>query len=159
MIREVYISIKSIFEGLLDTFTVKLVPAVLIPTGGFLFGFENLLSLQALLVLVALDFITGLCSAKISREEIQSKKAVKSAFKVAIYGLLVSAAHLTETIAPGTTFMVETMATFLALTELISILENVGKMGFAIPKRLLNKLHEWRDDEDPTLSNKTKINI
>lgn len=141
---------KEIFAGIFDTFTVKLLPAIIIPTTGFLFGFENFLSLQSLLVLIVIDFITGISSAKKAGEPIQSRKVVKTAFKVGVYGLLVSAAHLTEKIAPGTTFMVETMTTFLALTELISILENAGKLGFAVPQKWLNQLHKWRDEETIT---------
>lgn len=147
MIADVFNIIKDTVMGVLDSFFAKFVPTLIVPVAGFLFGFENFLSLEALLVLIVIDFITGITSAKVSGQPIESRKVAKSAFKIAVYGLLVSAAHLTETIAPGTTFMVETMTTFLALTELISILENAGKLGFAVPKRWLNQLHKWRDDE------------
>lgn len=146
MIKEILIPIKEILTGIFHSFWVKLIPSFLIPASAFLFGSEHFLTIQALLALIVIDFITGLASAKISGEEIKSKKMVKSAFKTGIYGLLISSSHLTEKIAPGTTYMVETMATFLALTELISILENAGKMGFAIPQKWLNQLHKWRDE-------------
>lgn len=145
--REIFHIISDVFKGIFDTFAIKLLPTAILPSISFLFGFGNMLSLQALLVLVVIDFTTGIAAAKVSKEEIKSKKAVKSAFKVSVYGLLVSAAHLTETIAPGTTYMAETMITFLALTELISIMENAGRLGFAIPKQLLNKLHELRGED------------
>lgn len=148
--REVITTVVDIFKGMLDTFILKLFPTIVLPSAGFLLGFDNFLSIQALLVLIVIDFVTGISAAKVSREEIKSKKAVKSAFKVAIYGLLVSAAHLTETIAPGTTFMAETMITFLAVTELISVIENAGRLGFAVPQKLLNKLHELRGEEITT---------
>lgn len=150
LLQDFIILTKEIFAGIFDTFSVKILPTLIIPSAGFLFGYDNFLSLQALLVLIVIDFITGIASAKKSGEEIKSKKVVKSAFKIGIYGMLVSSANLTETIAPGTTYMVETMTTFLALTELISILENAGKLGFAVPQKWLNQLHKWRDEETIT---------
>lgn len=157
MINELFNVIKDTVMGLFESFFAKLLPAVILPVAGFMFGFDNFLTLEALLVLIVIDFITGISGAKITGKPIESKKVAKSAFKIAIYGLLVSAAHLTETIAPGETFMVETMTTFLALTELISILENAGKLGFAVPQKWLNQLHKWRDDEDEDLLDKKPL--
>lgn len=138
---------KNIFSGIGEFFAMKFVPSFLIPLFGILFGFENTNILQALLVLVVIDFITGIASAYVSNEPIKSRSAVRSAFKITVYGLLIAAGHLTEQITPGTTFIEEAVSTFLALTELISIIENIGKMGFAIPRKLLNQLHKLRDED------------
>lgn len=136
---------KGVMEGLADFFTVKLVPSVILPVFGVLFGFQSVQILQALLILVVFDFMTGIISAYLLGEEIKSKSAVRSAFKLAIYGLLVSAGHLAEQVTPGATFIEEAVTTFLALTELISIMENIGKMGFSVPQKLLNQLIHLRD--------------
>ncbi len=139
--------IQRVFRGIWDFIGIKLIPAVLIPAFGFLFGVNNSHIIQALLALIFFDFITGVFSAYHSGEIIKSKGIVRSAFKVAIYGLLISAGHLTDGVSPFPSFIQDAVTTFLALTELISIIENVGKMGYAIPKKLLHKLEKLRDEE------------
>lgn len=131
--------------GLKEYFDLKIFPSIILPTFGFFFGLGSEKIMLALTCLIIMDFITGLLAAKKTGEPIQSRNAVKSAYKLAVYGLLVSAGHLTESIVPGTTYIEEAVMTFLALTELISLIENVGKMGYAIPQRLLNQLQSWRD--------------
>lgn len=133
--------------GIGELFFIKLLPSYFIPAYITLFGLESEKIIQALLILVIIDFITGVSSAYTTGEHIKSRTAVRSAFKIAVYGLLVSAGHLTEQITPFSTFLEEAVTTFLALTELISIIENIGKMGFAIPKKLLNQLHKIRDED------------
>lgn len=147
---------QRVFQGIWDFVGLKFVPAVVIPLFGFLFGMNNSQIVQAVIVLIVFDFFTGVFSAYHSGEVIKSKAAVRSAFKVAVYGLLISAGHLTDSISPFPSFIQDAVATFLALTELISIIENVGKMGFAIPKKLLHKLEKLRDEET-VISEKTII--
>lgn len=148
-------SIGILYNGLTNLFAEKFFPAIIIPTFGVLFGLDNPLILRALLILVVFDFITGIASAYIAGESIRSKVAVRSALKLAVYGLLVSAGHLTEQVTPIATFIEESVTTFLALTELISIIENAGKMGFAVPKKLLNQLHKFREDDIVLIETKT----
>ena len=104
--------------------------------------------LQALLILIVMDFLTGISAAKRSGEEIKSSNIFRSALKVLLYFMMVSATHLTESAVPIIkAFGDETIIAFLALTELISILENVGRLGFSVPQRMLNKLIELRDQK------------
>lgn len=145
--RDTIIIIKSLMKGTGEYFNLKFLPSFALPIFGFMFGFGTEKIMLALLLLIVMDFITGVLAAKKSGEPIRSRNAVKSAYKVAVYGLLVSAGHLTESIVPGSTYIQEAVTAFLALTELISILENAGKMGFAVPQRLLNQLHKWREDD------------
>lgn len=139
--------LRGIYEGVVHFFGIKLLPSVVIPVFGVLFGLQNPAILRALMILVVIDFITGIASAKVANEQIRSRAAVRSAFKVAVYGLLVSAGHLTEVIVPGNLFIEEAVVSFLALTELISVIENIGKMGFAVPSKLLNQLQKLRDQD------------
>ncbi len=143
--KEVLLILKNLATGIGEYFSFKIVPSFIVPAAAFLFGADSYQIMLALLVLTGIDFVTGVSSAKVIGEPIKSRRAVRSAFKVAVYGLLVSAGHLTESIVPGNFFIEEVVMTFLALTELISIIENIGKMGFAIPQKLLNQLQIWRD--------------
>ena len=139
--------IQNLFQSIGKFFALKFWPSFLLPLFGMLFGFDNTMILRALLFLLVFDFFTGIIAAKMTKEPIKSKTAVRSAFKTAMYGLLVSTAHLTEQITPIATFIEEAVITFLALTEMISIIENVGKMGYAIPRKLLRRLQSLRDEE------------
>lgn len=143
--RDSLFTLKSVFDGVWEFASVKFWSSLLVPLFGVFFGFENPAILQALFLLTAIDFVTGVCSARVAGEQIKSRIAVKSAYKVAVYGLLVSSGHLAEMITPGGTFIEEAVTSFLALTELISIIENVGKMGFAVPNKLLNQLQKLRE--------------
>ncbi len=75
--------------------------------------------------------------------EIKSAKILRTALKTVVYFMMVSAAYLTETAGLGFLPLDETIIGFLAATELISLIENTANMGFAIPKKLLNKLKEY----------------
>ncbi len=62
--------------------------------------------------------------------------------------MLITTARLSEYSLPDVIgYLDETIIAFLCLTELISVLENTGKMGYAIPAQLLNKLKSWRDEK------------
>jgi toxin secretion/phage lysis holin len=124
--------------------SLKMAAAIPIGAFAYLIGEQYSSATTTLLVLVAFDFITAVIAKHQLGEEIESRKALKTVSKVIIYGMFISAAHLTEVIVPANTFMEETALSFLALTELISILENIGKMGYTVPQKLLNQLKEMR---------------
>jgi len=110
----------------------------------FLFGINNADAVLAFSVLVVIDFLTGLAGAKMQGDTIESKKAIKSVVKFVFYCMFISASYLTEKIVPGTTFIDEITISFLAITELISIMENIGKMGYEVPLKLLNNVRGMR---------------
>lgn len=145
--RDTTAIVTGLVQGVKEYFTLKLLPSVIVPVFGFFFGLGTEKLMLGLVTLIVMDFVTGVIAAKKLGHPIQSRNAVKSAYKIAVYGLLVSAGHITEVIVPLTTYIEEVVMTFLALTELISIVENVGRMGFAIPQRLLNQLYKWREGE------------
>lgn len=129
-----YISEKTMYSTLIWIFT-------------FLFGVEMNYALTALLALMFFDMITGMAYSVQSGKPIQSRMVLRSAIKLSIYSVLISSTHLVESVVPGSTMMDEGMVIFLAITELISIIENVGKMGYAVPKRILNQLLAWKDGD------------
>lgn len=105
-------------------------------------------ALLSIVVLVIFDFLTAIAANKKSGHAIESAKVFRSAVKTTIYFLLISAGFLAENATHRVIpFIDETIMGFLALTELISILENVGMMGFAVPQRLLNQLEKYRSEK------------
>lgn len=58
----------------------------------------------------------------------------------------IAAGHFVDITMPF--FIAEsTMVGFIAVTEFISILENMGRMGFVIPKKLLNQLQDFQSQK------------
>lgn len=111
----------------------------------YLIGVENYASLVVIVVLMSFDLITAIMAAFKQGDPIESRRALKTATKLTVYCIFLSAMHLTESVIPGTTFMDEVAASFLALTEAISIMENIGRMGFAVPLKLLNQLKDLKE--------------
>lgn len=115
------------------------------------FLFDKLLAdaMIAIFVLCIFDFLTAIMAV---RKEptgiIKSAKIWRTAAKLGVYFMLISAGRISE-IATSNVIPIldETIIGFLAVTELISILENVAKMGYAIPKKLLHKLSAYRDEK------------
>jgi len=147
MIHEFIQSIKLLWMGIWEFALTKLIVTMSTSVFVFSFGINHVVIMKALIFLIIIDFVTGMWSARMTGEHITSRRAVRSAYKLVMYGLLVAGAHLTEVIVPGTTYLEDIVTSFLAVTELISILENAGRMGYAIPKKLLKKLQDFRDEQ------------
>lgn len=143
-----YIShVWSVFQSFTRYIEVKIAGGLLVTLYSFFFSVHLWQAMLAVLALVTFDMFTGVAAAKKTGVPIESRNVCKSAFKLGVYGLLVSSGHLTDVALgiPPTWFNLESaMIGFLAATELISILENVGRMGFAVPQRILNQLEDFR---------------
>jgi toxin secretion/phage lysis holin len=137
--------LSEIIGSLMASFDAKAFIAFIFWAIQTLTGQENQEALSALVILIFFDFITALMAKHRQGEVIESKKALKSVTKVVIYTMFVSASYISERAIPGATFMDTVTISFLIITEFISIMENIGKLGYAIPKRLLNKLEEFKD--------------
>lgn len=112
----------------------------------FLLGQDGDKILYTLTFLVVFDFFTGIGAAYKVGEPIESRKCFKSALKLVLYLLLVAAGGMVDGVVPGTYLVAQnTVLAFLAITEFISILENTGRMGYAVPQKLLNRLVEFRE--------------
>lgn len=105
-------------------------------------------SMLAIFFLIIFDWVTGILAAKHTGITIKSSKIVRTPIKIAIYFMLITAARIAEFSLPEVIrYLDEAVIAFLALTELISVIENTGKLGYAIPKKLLNQLKSWRDEK------------
>lgn len=144
---ELLTNIKLLFTGMLKYFNFKSISSITLTIMAYLVGANHFEMLYALIVLVVIDFVTGVAASRYMGHTISSKTSFRSASKFVVYMLFVAAAHLAENIIPGETYFEVVVASFLALTEFISIIENIGNMDFAIPKKLLTKLHEYRDEQ------------
>lgn len=125
---------------------LKTLSAVILTVGSFFFDTLQHTALLALVVLIIFDMISAIIAAKKTGEEITSQKAVRSAGKTAVYFFFVSAGFITENTVP-LNIIDDTIIAFLAVTELISIAENLGKSGYPVPQNLLNQLKTFRNNK------------
>ena len=146
-------ALQDTWEYIIYTLSVALHPsvlksvwAVLFIVATYLFDVNQGLALLGLFILVLTDFVTGVSSAKYLNEPIRSSKIKHTAIKLTSYFAVISAAHLAEYgLITFLSFLDETVLAFFMLTELISLLENVGRMGVQTPKKLLNQLMDTKN--------------
>lgn len=131
------------------TITVaKCAVAILVIFANITFGDVDAAILVGVGALTIMDFVTAIMREYKLGRKIESRKVMKTAVKLFVYGLMISASYVTESVIGIKAFnlpVTEVMATFIAVTELVSILENVGDMGFVIPKKLLGSLKEYTE--------------
>ncbi|MFA5433212.1 MAG: phage holin family protein [Candidatus Paceibacterota bacterium] len=138
--------IVNIFISFKNCFDIKIVCSYLMIVFSFLFNLDAVDALAGLTIIILFDFITAIWANKKCGVQIESKKAIRSAFKVLVYGILISSSHLTDKALGITDWKISlefAMTSFLFISELISIIENVGLMGYMIPKKMLNSLKNY----------------
>lgn len=138
----------NVFSKVCEHAAIKTFATAGLVSVSFLFDGALALQMQALFVLVILDFIFAIAAAhKTDGQKVESRKAIKTVYKLVLYFGLVSAANVTELALPGIFILQgidETVIAFLALTELISVLEHAAEYGLDVPKRLLGQLKEYK---------------
>lgn len=124
----------------------KIIWAGLFIIVSFFFDINHSAGLLSLFMLILLDFVSGVASAKYLNEPIRSSKVKHTAIKLTAYFAVIAGAHLAESgLTSYIAVLDETVLAFFLLTELVSLLENVGRMGIATPKKLLNQLIDTKN--------------
>ena len=143
-------NLVSVFASIINYIEAKIAMGALITVYSFFFSIDSWQLMLALTALIIFDLITGVFAAYKAGNAIESRKVCKTAVKLGVYAILVSSAHLTDFVVgipDGWLNLELAMISFLAATELVSIIENVGKMGYAVPKKILNQLENFRQDK------------
>ena len=140
--KELQIFISAVFAGLLHYLGIVAVPIII------------------LIIAMMIDYMTGMMSAWLNAE-LSSKKGIKGIVKKISYLALVAVAMIVDwLICCGlqqinvdikyTVFFAVLVAVWLIINELISVLENLAKMGVPIPnflKKLINRLKNTVDEK------------
>ena len=113
--------------------------------GWFLGGLDGFL--YALIMFVAIDYLTGLMAAYVQKK-ISSEVGFRGICrKVAIF-CLVGVGHVLDTQVIQNGSVLRTAVIFFYLSnEGISIIENIALIGLPVPKKLKDVLEQLRDDE------------
>lgn len=111
--------------------------------GYFLGGCDGLL--YALIVFVAVDYITGVMCAVIDRK-LSSAVGFKGIFRKVLIFLLVGIANIIDVQVVGTGAVLRTAVIFFYISnEGVSLLENAGHLGLPIPERVKTVLEQLHD--------------
>ena len=117
--------------------------------GYFLGGCDGLL--YALIVFVAVDYITGVMCAVIDRK-LSSAVGFKGIFRKVLIFLLVGIANIIDVQVVGTGAVLRTAVIFFYISnEGVSLLENAGHLGLPIPEKIktvLEQLHDRAEKEE-----------
>ncbi|PRT04780.1 phage holin family protein [Bacillus wiedmannii] len=103
--------------------------------GYFLGGWDT--TLKVLVIMAAIDYLTGVIAAGFNGE-LKSKVGFKGIAKKVVLFLLVAAAAQADAIVGTNSALREATIFFFIGNELLSLLENAGRMGIRLPSALTN---------------------
>ncbi|HDX9706401.1 MULTISPECIES: phage holin family protein [Bacillus cereus group] len=105
--------------------------------GYFLGGWDT--TLKVLVIMAAIDYLTGVCAAGYNGE-LKSKVGFKGIAKKVVLFLLVGVATQLDTALGSNSAIREATIFFFIGNELLSLLENAGRMGIPLPQALTNAI-------------------
>ena len=106
------------------------------------------IAMITLAVFMVLDYITGMCASYITKEWNSETGAVGLVKKGTIILLIVLGVFLDRLVTGDTWIFRNVIAMFYIANEGLSVVENCGRIGLPIPKRLLDALEQLRNDND-----------
>ena len=112
----------------------------------FLFGdMEGLM--VALIALIILDYISGVIAAAVEKR-LSSEVGAKGIAKKIFMLLIVALANIVDINVIGDGHVLKTVTVvFYICNECISLIENAGRIGVPVPKKLLDVLEQLRDKD------------
>lgn len=125
---------------------LKTIISGLIGIAGFLIGeFDGLY--KALLALIIADYITGVIVA-IVKKQLSSEVGAKGIAKKILMLIVVAVANVLDVqIIGGGAGLRNITIIFYAANEVISLLENTGKLGLPYPPKLLDVLEQVKNKD------------
>ena len=119
--------------------------------GYFLGGMDGLLT--ALIVFMAIDYVTGLMCA-VADKKLSSSIGFKGICKKVLIILLVGVAHIVDLHVVGTGNALRgAVVCFYLSNEGVSLLENAAHLGLPIPEKLQTLLQQLQNRDDNTEDN------
>ncbi|MDA1758497.1 phage holin family protein [Bacillus cereus] len=120
--------------------------------GYFLGGWD--MTLKVLVIMAAIDYLTGVIAAGFNGE-LKSKVGFKGIAKKVVLFLLVAAATQADAIVGTNSALREATIFFFIGNELLSLLENAGRMGIPLPRALINAVEILSSKSNKTNSEYT----
>jgi len=126
---------------------IKSAAAAVCSVCGFVFGDMNGLMI-ALVTLIVLDYISGVIAAA-AEKKLSSAAGAKGIARKVFMLLIVAAANVADISIIGEGHVLKSVtAAFYAANECISLMENAGRLGVPVPKKLLDVFEQLREKND-----------
>ena len=109
----------------------------------FLGGLD--IALKTLLILIVLDYLTGLCKAIVNKQ-LNSTVGIKGIIKKIGYLIIVALAVVLDRITGDTGAIRTLVIYFFVANEGISIVENWGSIGLPLPKKITEVLEKLKNE-------------
>ena len=103
------------------------------------------MALKTLLILMILDYITGICKSIINKK-VNSVIGLKGIVKKVGYLIIVALSFLLDGMVGDTGAIRNLVVYFFVANEGISILENWGAMGLPLPSKILEVLEQLKKE-------------
>ena len=127
-------------KNIIKFFTSTLLTTVVYFLGGLDTAFKTLL------ILIVLDYITGLCKAIVNKK-INSLIGLKGIIKKVGYLIVVALSVRLDEVVGNTGASRNLVIYFFVANEGISILENWGAMGLPLPKKVFEVLEQIKAEK------------
>lgn len=115
---------------------------------GFLFGGWTM-ALTVLLTLVVLDYVTGWLASAVEGK-LSSAVGFKGIIKKVAIFIIVAVAHLVDGFLGASAILINASIFFYASNELLSIIENSGRIGLPIPTLLKKAVEILKEKSEVT---------
>ena len=126
---------------------VKSIIAAVCAMFGFVFGDLNGLMI-ALVALIILDYISGVIAAVVEKK-LSSEVGAKGIAKKIFMLLIVAVANIVDINVIGEGHVLKSVTVvFYIANECISLIENAGRLGVPVPKKLLEVLEQLKSTEE-----------
>ena len=130
-------------NGLKDI--AKEIMAAVCSVFGFVFGDRDGF-MAALIILIVMDYVSGVIAA-IAEKKLSSAVGAKGIAKKVFMLLIVAMANVADINIIGEGHVLKSVtAMFYAANECISLLENAGRLGVPVPKKLLDVLEQLKKE-------------
>lgn len=124
-------------------YLIQDIASVVCTIGIYLFGGLDI-ALQSLLVVIIIDYLTGVASA-IYNKELNSKTGLKGILKKFGYLCVVALSVIIDRIT-GTSGVIRNLVIyFFVANDGLSIVENLAQMGVKLPEKLINALEQIKE--------------
>ena len=125
---------------------LKAILAAICTVCGFLFGDMDGLMI-ALIALIVLDYISGVTAAAVEHR-LSSEVGAKGIAKKVFMLLIVAIANIVDINVIGEGHALKTVTVvFYICNECISLIENAGRLGVPVPKKLLDVLEQLKNKD------------
>lgn len=106
------------------------------------------IAMITLAIFMILDYITGMCASFITKKWNSETGAIGLVKKGSIILLVILGVFLDRLTTGGTWLFRNVIVMFYIANEGLSVIENCGRIGLPIPKRLLDALEQLRNEND-----------